>query len=52
VRTTELNLTSDEATIEKQNFSWFRRRDIKAVIGRLEEAGHEVEPVDWSTGRV
>jgi hypothetical protein len=48
--TLEFNLDSDDATIADGPTVLFRRRDIEALVRRLEAAGHRVLPVDWSTG--
>ena len=50
VHTTEFNLSSNEATLESPNCSFYRRRDIEDVITRLEQQGYEVSPVDWHVG--
>lgn len=50
VHTTEFNLTSNDQTIETRDLSLYRKRDIEALIVRLEANGHRVEPIDWSTG--
>ena len=42
VHTTELNLSSDDATVEQGGTVLYRRRDLEAFIGRMREAGHEV----------
>jgi hypothetical protein len=46
VHTTEFNLSSNSDTIETENLSIFRRRDIEELASRLEAAGHRVEPLD------
>ncbi len=43
LHTTELNLSSDWATIEQGDTVFYRRRDLEAVIARLRERGHEVD---------
>ena len=50
VHTTEFNLSSDVATLESRDLSIYRRSDIEAVVKRLEQAGHHVEPLDFSRG--
>jgi SAM-dependent methyltransferase len=50
VHTTEFNLSSNDDTLESQGLSIYRRRDIETVVGRLEKAGHCVEPLDFDTG--
>ena len=43
LHTTELNLSSNDATIERGPTVLFRRRDLEALIARLRARGHEVE---------
>jgi len=50
VHTTEFNMSSDTHTFESPGLSLYRRRDLDAVINRLESAGHHVEPMDWDRG--
>ena len=50
VHTTEFNLSSNDATLESRDLSIFRRRDIEALIDRLEKQGHRVEPMEWDEG--
>ena len=50
VHTTEFNLSSNDDTMETPGCSIFRRRDIDALVARLEAAGHHVEPFNWDTG--
>jgi len=50
VHTTEFNLSSNEDTLESPNCSFYRRRDIEDVVGRLERRGYQVSPLDWSIG--
>lgn len=50
VHTTEFNLSSDDETIETPSLSIYRKRDIAQLIARLEDAGHEVAPFDWTMG--
>ncbi len=50
VHTTEYNLSSNDETIESPGLSVFRRRDIDALVQRLESNGHHVEPFDWTSG--
>jgi FkbM family methyltransferase len=45
VHTTEFNLTSLEETITSGPTVLFRRKDIEAIIKRLQAAGHYVEPL-------
>ncbi len=48
VHTTEFNLSSDGTTLESRDLSIYRRSDIEALVKRLEQAGHHVEPLDFS----
>jgi hypothetical protein len=50
VHTTEFNLSSDDDTIESQDLSIFRRRDMEELAARLTAAGHDVVPFDWAAG--
>ncbi|MDZ7627850.1 MAG: class I SAM-dependent methyltransferase [Parvularculaceae bacterium] len=50
VHTTEFNLSSNDETIESRDLSLLRRRDIEAVVDRLEASGCHVEKIDWSQG--
>ncbi len=50
VHTTEYNLSSNDDTIESPGLSIFRRKDIDVLLQRLENAGHHVEPFDWTSG--
>jgi len=50
VHTTEFNLSSNDATIESQNLSVYRRQDIERLIGEIEADGNKVEPMDWTIG--
>jgi hypothetical protein len=50
VHTTELNLSSNEETLESGGTVLFRRRDLEALAERLQAAGHVVAPLDFSTG--
>jgi len=43
LHTTELNLSSNWATIEQGDTVFYRRRDLEALIARLRERGHEVD---------
>jgi hypothetical protein len=51
VHTTELNLSSNESTVARGWTVLYRRRDVEALVRRLEAAGHEVAPVDWDPGQ-
>jgi SAM-dependent methyltransferase len=44
VHTTELNLSSNEGTLDSGATVLYRRRDIIELIGRLEARGHDVQP--------
>lgn len=48
--TSELNLTSNEKTVESGGSVLFRRRDIEDLIERLERRGHEVKPLAFEAG--
>ena len=48
--TTELNLSSDEETIESGRDVVYRRRDLMQLCGMLEERGHFVEPLRIEPG--
>ena len=50
VHTTEFNLSSNDATLEHETLSIYRRRDIEDLIRSLEAEGHRVEPVDFQAG--
>lgn len=50
VHTTELNLTSNDETLESPGLSIFRRRDMEELASRLRASGHDVLPFDWSAG--
>jgi SAM-dependent methyltransferase len=50
IHTTEFNLTSQDRTLESPGLSVYRQKDIASLVGRLEAAGHSVEPVDWAPG--
>lgn len=51
VHTTELNLSSAHLTIDDNPACvLFRRKDLEAIAERLRDAGHEVEPFDFTTG--
>jgi SAM-dependent methyltransferase len=50
IHTTEFNLNSNDATIESQDLSLYRRRDIDALIAELAAAGHKPSPVDYAGG--
>ncbi len=50
VHTTELNLSSNNSTLDKGGTVLFRRRDFEALAQRLTEAGHEVMPITFDSG--
>ncbi|MGD9879909.1 MAG: hypothetical protein AB7U95_07190 [Reyranella sp.] len=50
VHTTELNLSSNEATLEHPSLSLYRKKDIEAVAARLVAAGHHVSPLNFHPG--
>jgi hypothetical protein len=50
LHTTEFNLSSETDTFESRDLSIYRRCDIESLIARLEQAGHLVEPLDFSRG--
>jgi hypothetical protein len=51
VHTTEINLSSNNDTLESRDLVLFRKRDIEQVVGRLESLGCAVFPIDWSKGK-
>ena len=51
VHTTEFNLSSNDATVMDGGCVIFRLKDIEWVIAALRDAGHDVEPLDLSTGK-
>jgi len=50
IHTTELNLTSDQRTLETGGTILYRRRDLTALAERLTAAGHIVAPLDFDAG--
>jgi SAM-dependent methyltransferase len=50
VHTTEFTLSSNDQTLETGGTVLYRRKDIEALIRRLEHAGHTVATMDWSVG--
>jgi SAM-dependent methyltransferase len=42
--TTELNLSSDDDTVDSGPTVLYRKRDISELVNRLEQRGHRVEP--------
>ena len=47
--TTELNLSSNDQTIELPGISFYRVKDIEQLFGELSDSGHDVDPlrVEW-----
>ena len=45
VHTTEFNLTSNDATVERGDTCIYRRRDMEQLIVELRDRGHQVEPL-------
>ena len=50
VHTTELNLLSNDATIDHSGTVLFRRRDFEEIAARLVLQGHEVMPLNFVAG--
>lgn len=50
IHTTELNLTSDDATLESEHLSLFRKQDFKRMASELRSEGHEVAPLCFYPG--
>lgn len=50
VHTTELNLTSNDGTLDRGNTVIFRRRDFEELARRLIAQGHEVFPITFDSG--
>lgn len=50
VHTTEFNLTSNGATIDRGDTVLFRRRDIERLAARLARQGHAVAPIKYDMG--
>lgn len=50
IHTTELNLSSDEDTVDNMDTVLFRRRDLEALAARLTAMGHYVAPFDFDPG--
>jgi len=50
VHTTELNLSSNDSTLDKGSTVIFRRRDFEALAERLIAQGHEVMPITFDSG--
>lgn len=51
VHTTEYNLGSNAATLERGPTVLYRRRDLEALASRLEAAGHQVAALDLDPGQ-
>jgi hypothetical protein len=51
IHTTEFNLTSNDATIEHQDLSLYRRRDVDALVADLISDGHTPSAVDYEQGQ-
>jgi len=50
VHTTELNLSSNEETLETEGCVIYRKRDLERLCQRLEERGHWVQPLRLEPG--
>jgi hypothetical protein len=50
VHTTELNVSSDDATLESGPAVLFRRQDIRSLARRLTAEGHTVAPITFRLG--
>ena len=50
VHTTEINLSSNDETLEEPGCVIFRQRDIEKVISELRAEGHFVAELDYSPG--
>jgi len=50
VHTTELNLSSNDSTLDRGNTVLFRRRDFEELARRLTAQGHKVVPITFDTG--
>ncbi len=50
VHTTDLNLSSDDETIDHQKDVLFRKRDIRELVHRLQRAGHYAAPLNFFKG--
>jgi 2-polyprenyl-3-methyl-5-hydroxy-6-metoxy-1,4-benzoquinol methylase len=51
VHTTEFNVSSNDATVDRSGTVLFRRRDLEDVAERLTRKGHQVAPFDFDPGR-
>lgn len=52
IHTTEINLSSDEDTVNAEDLVFFRKRDLLDLADRLAQHGHEIEPFDFDTGNL
>ncbi len=50
IHTTELNLTSDEDTVDHMSTVLFRRRDFAALGAKLAAQGHRMLPINFDPG--
>jgi 2-polyprenyl-3-methyl-5-hydroxy-6-metoxy-1,4-benzoquinol methylase len=50
VHTTEYNISSDDNTFESEDLYLYRKSDLLRLATELEEAGHRVQPFNFSTG--
>jgi len=50
VHTTEFNIFSDVATIERGSTVLYRQRDLKRLVEHLQRRGHQVAPLDLTPG--
>ena len=50
VHTTEFNLSSNEETVSEGSYVLFRLKDIEQIVRELRSQGHDVEPIDLTTG--
>lgn len=50
IHTTELNLSSNEDTVDNMDTVLFRRRDLEDLAARLTAMGHYVAPFDFDPG--
>lgn len=49
VHTTEINLSSNESTMEDPTCVIYRKRDIEAFVSECTDQGIKVAPVNWQT---
>lgn len=50
VHATEFNLSSNDDTVESNDLSIYRRRDIEAFLEHMTNRGFIVSPIDWKLG--